>query len=166
MDGFILFWVVFCDSSISMLGNESNVCVLWVSVLTETMFAYLHHICIYYLYYIHFTCLTSVLWFQQFFLRPNISCLFFKLQNKKEYVKKQKKTQTSNNLPPKKSLRNFKPLQKNTQTAVVSVLHIPSGKGSHSDCWNSPMFKGKYIFNPGPFSIATVDRRNPAPVHR
>ena len=29
---------------------------------------------------------------------------------------------------------------------------IPSGKQSHSDGWNIPMFNRNYIFNPGPFS--------------
>ena len=29
---------------------------------------------------------------------------------------------------------------------------IPSGKRSHSDGWNIPMFNRNYIFNPGPFS--------------
>ena len=37
---------------------------------------------------------------------------------------------------------------------------IPSGKLTHSDCWNIPILSWKYIFNPGPFFIAMLVYRS------
>jgi len=44
---------------------------------------------------------------------------------------------------------------------IVPLNKLPSGKLPLAD-WNIPNFNRKYIFIPGPCSIATVDGRNPA----
>ena len=103
----------FCDSSISMLGKKSDVCrlcffvLLFYCILTEYLILWVQYICV------HFLCLAIVS------SPKNILCVF---QTPKPWNQKippppskkknalKKKTQTSNNLPKKKSLRNFKTL--------------------------------------------------------
>ncbi len=49
------------------------------------------------------------------------------------------------------------------QKAANSRNLAPSGKRSHSDCWKITIFNRKYIFNPGPCSIAILVYRSVAP---
>ena len=105
-------------------------------------------------------CLTNVVRFQQCVLRPKILCVFFILQNHeiKKYApppqKKRKnmfQKKTNIKQPSKKNhsvtSKHCQKIHKQLlyQWSRFRAMHIPSGKGSHSDCWNSPMLNGKYI---------------------